>query len=97
MYKYAIAAAVVAALGSTATTAEAKTLDRCSGVLSRAQGDLVLTNPKKEGICIVGRADESRVLHDCALGHRCVIVGVVDLCTDQGECVQVTHVTKARK
>jgi hypothetical protein len=86
--KYAIAAALLAALTGTAQA------NQCSGVLSRAQGDLILT--QEEAICIVGRADERRVLHDCALGRRCVIVGDVDLCTDQGECVRVTHVTKAR-
>jgi hypothetical protein len=80
-----------------ATSARAKTLDQCWGVLSRSQGDLVLTRLNDEGLCIVGKADESRVLHNCALGRGCVITGVVDFCKDQGGCVMFTHITEARK
>jgi hypothetical protein len=49
----------VASLAATAflfaTGARAKTLDQCWGVLSRSQGDLVLTRPNDEGLCIAER------------------------------------------
>jgi hypothetical protein len=44
----------VASLAATAflfaTSARAKTLDQCWGVLSRSQGELVLTRPNDEGL-----------------------------------------------
>jgi hypothetical protein len=72
---------------------------QCSGMLSwDGDGGLALTNPPAEGMCsIVGKADVSRVLQACVLGRRCVVTGITDECVDTGECVEIRHVTKARR
>lgn len=78
-------------------TASPALADKCSGMLSMEQGELLLTNPRQEGICTFEKAEQDKVLHNCRLGRHCVIFGKVELCPDSGECVQVTHITKALK
>jgi hypothetical protein len=69
--------------------------EQCSGRLTVDRGELILTT-KGEDICVIGKSDESKVLAGCSLGHYCVVTGTVDYCKDSGECVEVTHVIRAR-
>jgi hypothetical protein len=101
--------AVVFALSITNAFAAPHNIDdmatthQCSGTLSRSDaqrgnGDnLALSNPDNEGICIIAKADEPKVLRGCAVGQFCVVTGSIKLCEDAGECVEVGHVTRAKR
>jgi hypothetical protein len=50
--------------------------DQCSGRLTAVLGELTLTG-NGEGICVVGKSDERKVLASCVVGQHCVVTGAV--------------------
>jgi hypothetical protein len=70
--------------------------DQCSGRLTAGRGQLTLTT-LGEGICIIGKGDERKVLASCVVGQHCVVTGSIDLCKDGVECVEVSRVTRAHR
>jgi len=68
--------------------------DQCSGILHRDEFGLRLGGGRGEGedICVIRKEDERKVLAVCAVGRHCRIRGLVDLCRDAGECVEVSGI-----
>lgn len=67
----------------------------CSGVLHRADGRLRFGGEAGEGesICLVNKADESKVLATCAVGHSCRVKGSIGSCGDgSGECEEIKKI-----
>ncbi len=50
-----------------------------------------------EGICVIKKTDESKVLAVCSIGHFCRVKGLVDDCNDSGECVELTNITSVQQ
>jgi hypothetical protein len=87
---------VLLASGFLATTAAAQPkLDTCSGVLTDFNGELVL-RAGREGICTFSADDGKKIAAICAKGHVCQVAGLVDLCRDSGECVEVSSIVSVR-
>jgi hypothetical protein len=72
---------------------------QCFGVLHQSKDDLMIGGGRGEGegICIINKAEISKVLRTCHIGGRCIVEGSVDNCQDSGECVEITKITDVRK
>jgi hypothetical protein len=55
-------------------------------------GDAVPDRTSAEGICVINKSEESKVLATCRPGQYCRVNGVIDICKDSGECKEVTQV-----
>ena len=84
---------------SAQTAFAAPSAGQCSGVLHKTDDQLMFGGGKgeDEGIYIVRKADEAKVLAVCAVGKFCRVRGTVDDCTDSGECSELTSITTVRK
>jgi hypothetical protein len=84
--------------------------DHCDGIVERADGALRLgptgqpmraedgtTYVDREGICIIPKSGERRVLAACPLGSHCVVHGPTRLCPESGECVELMKVITAKR
>jgi hypothetical protein len=65
---------------------------QCTGILHRDKTGLKFGGGD-EGICIIKKDDESRILTACTVGRYCMVIGQVDPCTDSGECVEITNIS----
>ena len=74
-------------------------IDKCAGVLHRDQYGLRFGGGigEGEGICIINKSEENKVLTVCNLEHYCRVNGLVDDCKDSGECAEITNITSVRK
>jgi hypothetical protein len=77
--------------------ASAAHADGCSGILTRSQSDLELTESKQEDVCIIHPSEAAKVMRACRIGQYCTIVGKTKLCKDSGECVEVSHISNVRR
>jgi hypothetical protein len=73
-----------------------KKTEACSGTLIRDHGDLLFKNGT-EGICIVNKMDEGRLLSTCMIGQRCQAIGTVNPCKDSGECAEISNIVSAKR
>jgi hypothetical protein len=72
--------------------------EQCVGRLVYEHGDLTITDPYGgDGVCIVGKGNEQRVLSACPIGRLCTVTGTAKLCGDSVECVKFTRVTDAHR
>src|SRR5579872_4253756 len=67
------------------------TIGKCGGILRQSGGSLVFGGGEgeDESICVVDKAEVSKVRASCHIGAKCVVEGTVDYCKDSGECVQI--------
>jgi hypothetical protein len=65
---------------------------QCTGILHQDKTGLKFGGGD-EGICIIKKEDESRILSACTVGRYCRVKGQVDPCRDSGECVEITNIT----
>jgi hypothetical protein len=74
-------------------------MDQCSGILHRGAEGLRMGGGRGEGegICVIRKADELKVLEVCRVGRFCRVRGLIDLCRDSGECVEIHRVTSVRR
>ena len=97
MKKLLLAATALVAI-STAAYAE-----HCDGILQKGEDGLFLgpLPTRHEGTCVILKPDEEAVLRVCRVGDRCIISGLIRLCTDiginAGECVAVLKVTGVKR
>ena len=68
----------------------------CSGKLVRNDGH-VLIRDGRESICTFRDGDEQEILATCSEGNYCEVTGLIDLCKDSGECVEVTKITNVSR
>ena len=68
---------------------------RCFGILHRDQYGIRFGGSRNEGegVCIIDKSQEKKVLAICSVEHYCEAKGLVDYCKDAGECVQITGIT----
>jgi hypothetical protein len=73
--------------------------DKCTGILHRDRDGLRFggANGEGEGICVIRKSEERKVLARCSVGHHCIVKGLIDSCKDSGECAEILSVTSARK
>ena len=73
--------------------------DACSGILHSTKTGLRLGGGRgeSEGICLIRKADESKVLAACSVERRCRIEGMFDECKDSGECAEIVAITSVRR
>jgi hypothetical protein len=87
--------------GSTSALADNATirpqLEKCTGILHRDRDGIHFGGARGEGICVISKSEERKVLARCSVGHLCIVNGLIDLCKESGECVEVLSVTSARK
>ena len=57
---------------------------QCTGILHQDKTGLKFGGGD-EGICIIKKDDESRILSACTVGRYCMVKGQVDPCKDSGE------------
>jgi hypothetical protein len=71
----------------------------CFGILHRDQAGLHFggSQGEDEGICVVGKSDEERVLAVCTIGHYCEIKGATHECKDSGECAEISDIKSVKK
>ena len=72
---------------------------QCFGVLHHSKGDLIIGGGRGEGegICIISKGENEKVLRTCRIGRRCFVKGSVDYCKDSGECVEITKIVAVRE
>lgn len=88
----------LALLGSVVAAHAAPQQDKCDGKLHNSPDGigLVLGGGKgeDESICWISqKADAKWVLAICAIGEWCEVGGLINLCKEAPECVEVTHIT----
>ncbi len=68
---------------------------QCSGVLHRENSDLRFGGAagEGEGICVINKIEETKVLAICSVGRRCRVKGTTALCDGSGECEQIKKIT----
>jgi hypothetical protein len=71
----------------------------CFGILHRDQAGLHFggSQGEDEGICVIGKSDEERVLAVCTIGHYCEIKGTTRECKDSGECAEISDIKSIKK
>lgn len=71
----------------------------CSGILHQSNGELHFGGSvgEDEGICVIAKSEESKVLGICTIGQFCKVSGTVSDCKDSGECGEMTDVTSVAK
>jgi hypothetical protein len=69
--------------------------DQCKGILHSDQNGLRFGGGigEDEGICVINKSEEAKVLAVCSVGHFCKVGGSVDDCKDSGECSEITNIT----
>lgn len=74
-------------------------LGECSGILHADRDSIILGGGEGEGegICIINKSQQTKVLSKCRIGQFCRVKGVVDDCKDFGECSEMLRVTSAQK
>jgi|SRR5580704_4306332 hypothetical protein len=94
--KWLIASVAVLVVGSGLThSVLAEPQDgQCAGILHQDKTGLKFGGGD-EGICIIKKEDETRILSACTVGRYCRVKGQVDPCKDSGECVEITNITAA--
>jgi hypothetical protein len=70
--------------------------DTCKGRLSNVGGSLELRNERAEGMCIIAKGEQSKVLALCSEGSICEVSGCVDYCKGSGECVEASNISSVR-
>ena len=77
----------------------ASTRGQCHGVLHLDRGSLVIGGGagESEGICLIARSEQAKVLKGCSVGMFCRVGGDTDACKDSGECTEISHVAWVRK
>jgi hypothetical protein len=50
-----------------------------------------------EGICVINKSEESKVLAACSPGQFCKVKGVIEDCKDSGKCSELTHIRSVRR
>jgi hypothetical protein len=94
-----VPALALAALLASGTSHAAGRPGTCEGILHRDGEGLRIGGGagEDEGICLIGKADQGRVLAVCAPEHHCRIRGRVSDCKDSGECAEIGGITSVRK
>ena len=69
-------------------------LGECAGVLHRDQDGVRIGGGwgEDEGICVINKSDERKVLAVCGLEKFCRVRGLIDDCKDSGECSELTKI-----
>jgi hypothetical protein len=91
-----------AVIGSGAISAfqvRAQTEQECSGILHKDRDGLRFGGGKGEGegICVINKSEEGKVLATCSPGRYCKVMGVMEDCKDSGECGELTQVKSVRR
>ena len=91
--------AAIAYLGLTYVAVAASPQAECHGILHRDRGYIRFGgNPGEgEGVCVVSRSEQARVLQKCLEGAFCRVHGVAGPCRDSGECVEIRRVSRVQK
>jgi len=88
--------AVIGMLAIPAFQARAQTkMYDCSGILHKDRNGLRLSRVRGEGVCIINKSEESKVLAECAPGRHCKVMGVMENCEDRDQCAIATDVLAA--
>jgi hypothetical protein len=71
----------------------------CYGILHKDPGGLVFGGGKgeDEGICVISKSEEHKVLATCSPERYCRVTGIIELCKDSGECAEVTRVLSVQR
>jgi hypothetical protein len=71
----------------------------CSGVLHEDQNGLHFGggDQEDEGICVISKSQESKVLAICSAGEFCKVRGNVRDCKDPGECVEISDISSVAR
>jgi hypothetical protein len=96
MYRNIILVVLIAGYFGYADTAAAEPQAyQCAGILHKDQNGISFGGGKgeDEGICVINKSEEKKVLAICSVGHYCKVRGQVDLCKDSGECVEITNIS----
>jgi hypothetical protein len=99
MRRYVILFAFVAGCFGHPKIADAQAkVDTCEGILHRDQYGIEFggAHGEGEGICVVNKSQEQKVLEVCSVEHYCNVRGLVSDCKDSGECVEITNITSVR-
>jgi len=96
-------AALSLAVATPVCAADSKTFrlrsaGTCSGFLSYlpTSGELAITMPNEEDICIFSPDEIRKVFEVCVIGNMSYVTGLTRPCPDSAECSEVTNVTKVR-
>jgi hypothetical protein len=98
MKKFLIATAAILVINPVVAT-RAQVQQECVGILHKDRDGLRFGGGKGEGegICVINKSEESKVLAACSPGRYCKVIGVIEDCKDSGECSEMTHIISVRR
>ncbi len=73
--------------------------DHCAGILHKDQNGIRFGGGRgeDEGICVIDKSEEKKVLAVCSIEHYCKVKGQVDDCKDSGECSEITNISSVSR
>ena len=88
---------LVTAAPAVASAQDRGTEAQCSGILHdwREEGGGIGFGGgygEREGICMIGKSEERKVLAVCSVHQFCKVKGLQKACKDSGECGEMTAV-----
>lgn len=88
-----------ALLGTAHPASAASTRRECHGILHWEHGSVQFGGGagEGEGICVVARSEQRKVLKRCSTGVFCRVRGAIRSCQDSGECVEIGRVDGVQK
>jgi hypothetical protein len=86
--------AVAGPLKESTAVAQQDKIDECKGILHQKQYGLEFGGDpgEEEGVCVINKSEEQKVLEVCSSGHYCQVEGVVEYCKDSGDCVEIKNI-----
>jgi hypothetical protein len=98
MKKFLITTVALLVINPVVAT-RAQVWQECVGILHKERDGLRFGGGKGEGegICVINKSEESKVLAACSPGQFCKVKGVIEDCKDSGKCSELTHVISVRR